>query len=132
MNDQPKTAHPNCMAHGCPCLGSMTRSTTGVHEDGAGWLCFAHFGAEGRRWPEITAELNRLGWLVAIARDVRAHRFKNMAAHSKQIKLNQSSHLMPTNPETAVQYIARLEGALQQACAAPPPETKSMFDEVQS
>lgn len=63
------TAHPNCAAHSCPMLGCMSRSTTGSTE----WYCGAHFGAEGKRWEEIMAELQRLGWLVSITRELHAH-----------------------------------------------------------
>lgn len=133
MSDEPKTAHPNCGAHGCPCLGTMSRSTTGVKEDGAPWLCFIHFGADPKRWGQITAELSRLGWLVAITRALRlanGHEktWVALSGCQKEIKLNQSSHLERGASENLTQWLIRLETTLQQACAAPAPETASMFD----
>lgn len=117
----------NCTAHGCPLHGTMTRSTSGVKEDGAGWLCLLHFAAEGKRWPAITAELNRLGWLAAITRDLRARGWTNYGSHEKAIRLNQSSHLLVSDRENLHAYLIRLESALQQACAEP--ETAPIFDQ---
>lgn len=118
----------NCGANGCPMLGTMSRSTTGVKEDGAPWLCFIHFGAEGKRWPQITAELQRLAWLVDITRNIRARRYDEKAA-AKEIALNQSKHLLKGNQESLAGYLARLETVLQQACAAPAPETPPLFNQ---
>lgn len=129
MSDGPKTAHPNCSAHHCPCLGTMSRSTTGSDE----WFCFIHFSTEPKRWGDISAELNRLGWLVAITRALRLANGNEKAwcalsACQKEIKLNQSSHLERGAHEGLTAWLIRLEGALQQTCAAPAPETVSMFE----
>lgn len=122
MTDQPKTAHPNCAASGCPCLGSMTRNTTGTDE----WFCAYHFSAEGKRWTAVTAELQRLGWLVAITKDIRARRY-DAASAAKVIAMNQSGHLQQEPHESEMKYLARLEGTLQDACKPPAEPPKSMF-----
>lgn len=122
------TGYVNCCAHGCPMQGTSTRSTTGVKEDGAGWLCFLHFAAAARRWDEITMELNRFGWLVAITRDMRAVGDKNEVAHHRDILANKSSHLLRGDHESAIAWLVRLETALQQACNSTAPETAPLFD----
>lgn len=104
----------NCAAHGCPMLGRMSRSTSGSAE----WFCSIHFGAPAARWGEITHELLRLKWLVDITLTLRAGRYDHAAA-SKEIKLNQSSHLLQGDHETGNQYLARLEKALAEACKEP-------------
>lgn len=104
----------NCAAHGCPMLGAMTRSTTGSKE----WYCGIHFGAPANRWGEITHELLRLKWLVDITRALRSGRY-DQAAASKEIKLNQSSHLLQGDHETGNQYLSRLEKVLADSCKEP-------------
>jgi len=113
-------AHPNCAAHGCPCLGVMTRSTTGTTE----WYCAIHFGAQAARWQAITAELRRLDWLVQITRNLRGAGWKEIpsvmdAAH-RAIALNTSNHLRcgadGHKMESLGQWLNRLEQALADAC----------------
>lgn len=102
-------SYTNCAAHMCPCLGTMTRSTTGSKE----WYCGIHFGAPASRWGEITHELQRLGWLVKITRNLRAGIVGD--AH-KEMALNQSSHLKRGDHETMGQWLARLEKTLADSC----------------
>lgn len=102
----------NCSAHGCPMLGTMTRSTTGSKE----WYCGIHFGAPAARWGEITHELLRLKWLVDITRALRAGHIGD--AH-KQMAMNQSSHLKRGDHETLAQWLIRLEKTLHEACQEP-------------
>lgn len=115
------TAHPNCAAHSCPCLGSMSRSTTGSTE----WYCAIHFGADGKRWGDVTAELQRLAWLVTLTRDLRTYggakdwTDARDAAADKVIRLNQSSHLVRGDHESLGAWLARLESVLHTACAIP-------------
>lgn len=106
----------NCAAHSCPMLGVMSRSTTGSKE----WYCGIHFGAPANRWGQITDELNRLGWLVTITRNLRAATVQNVqavikAAH-KEIALNQSGHLRMSDNEDAHRWLIRLEDTLFHAC----------------
>lgn len=129
-----ETANQHCAANGCPCDGSSTRSTTGSTE----WWCSIHFSAVPGRNHEITAELRRLAWLVQITRCIRD--FLNTgvwsevhAAAYKEIAMHQRSDLemLPSTadlpPETHRQWLARLEGVLQAACA-PQPDTQQPLE----
>lgn len=110
MSDQ--ISYCNCAAHGCPMLGVMTRSTTGSNE----WFCSIHFGAPAARWHEITRELNRLGWLVTITRNLRAGVVGD--AH-KEMTLNQSKYLHRGDHESMTQWLVRLEKVLSDSCKEP-------------
>lgn len=57
-----------CAAYGCPMEGSASLSTSGT---GGEWWCMVHFGADACNYQAISAELNRLHWLVCIVRDIR-------------------------------------------------------------
>lgn len=110
----------NCAAYRCNMLGTMSRNTNGSKE----WFCFIHFGADSKRWSDISDELERLSWLVEITRNLR--QFGNAKewdqydeAARKEITLNQSSHLLLSNKESLAQWCTRLEGVLHQSCAAP-------------
>jgi hypothetical protein len=108
----------DCAAHHCPLYGTSTRSTSGTTE----WYCFIHFGAEARDWPHISAELNRLGWLVDIVRGLRKLAYTKvvppgfMEEARKAIALCQRSDLQPRETETTVGWMIRLEGVLAQSC----------------
>lgn len=104
-------SYVNCAAHMCPCLGVMTRSTTGSKE----WYCSIHFGAPATRWSEITGELLRLKWLVDITRRIRAGRF-NVEEVNKEMALNQCNYLQMQESEYAHQWLIRLEGVLTKSC----------------
>lgn len=107
-----------CAAHNCPMLGSSTTSTSGTTE----WYCFIHFGAEAKHWPHISAELNRLGWLVDIVRGLRKLTYTKvvppgfMEDARKAIALCQRSDLQPRDTETIPGWMIRLEGVLAQSC----------------
>lgn len=109
-------AHPNCAAHFCPCLGVMTRSTTGTTD----WYCSIHFRHQSAQWGRISEELNRLKWLVDIVRAARATREKDWhvmyEAAKKQMLLNMSGHLCIGRDETGAQWLARMEATLDAAC----------------
>lgn len=114
-----ETAKVHCAANGCPGTASMTRATTGTTE----WWCCYHFSAQPARIHEVTAELRRLGWLVQLTKCLRE--FLNtgiwLALYDdalKQVKLNQRGDLELGN-ESYRQWLHRLEGVLQAACAAP-------------
>lgn len=107
-----------CCAHGCPMLGTTSRSTTG-----GDWVCFIHAGAEPGRWQQITAELNRLAWLVHIVRDIRAGaKAKPWAATltdaRKQILSCQRSDLLIKENESPCAWMIRLESVLSGSCRA--------------
>ncbi|WP_034302521.1 hypothetical protein [Herbaspirillum sp. RV1423] len=56
-----------CAAYGCPCPGTSRSSTSG----GNNWLCPHHIGTDAGAWQRITAELNRLSWLVDVCNGIR-------------------------------------------------------------
>lgn len=105
--------HSQCAAHGCPMLGTVTNSTNGSSE----WWCFCHHGKSATHFQAITAELNRLHWLVAIAKDVRHHRgapeWPDVYRKLKhEITLNQRSDLHAQKGETVTNWLLRLEKSL--------------------
>lgn len=115
MNDT-QVDHTTCAASGCPMLATHSRSTTG-----GDWYCFAHFAAPPGKTGHITDELNRLGWLVQIVRDLRAVPvLKNFdaieAAARKEITLCQRNDLQCKDSESPAQWMVRLEGVLAKSC----------------
>jgi len=106
-----------CAANGCPMLGTQSSSATG----GSDWYCALHFGCKSGTAHAITAELQRLSWLVRITQGVRAANSKGWdkveAAMNKEIVLNQSSHLLRGDHESLPKWLARLEDTLRIACA---------------
>lgn len=131
MDEAKHSVH--CAANGCTAAGVMSRSATG----GADWWCANHFMAEPGRIHEVTAEMRRMAWLVQLCKGVRhlinTGQWLPAAEEAyKQIPLHQRSDLYmrpsraatSTDPgcraETDMQWLARLEGELRRACAAPP------------
>ncbi|MES2349112.1 MAG: hypothetical protein V4641_16245 [Pseudomonadota bacterium] len=106
-----------CAANGCPMLGSMSAATTG----GGDFWCFLHFGCKPGTNHIITGELQRLAWLVKITQGVRAAKTKGWdaieEAMNKEIRLNQSSHLIRGDHESLGNWLARLEETLRIGCA---------------
>lgn len=105
-----------CSANGCPQLGVRSSSATG----GSDWYCSMHYGCRPGTAHTITAELQRLGWLVKIAQGVRANGGgkgwdKIERAMEKEIKLNQSGHLLRGN-ESLTKWLLRLDDTLVLAC----------------
>lgn len=105
----------NCHAYGCPMLGTMSTSTTGPKAD---WLCWIHFGADAGQWQQITAELNRVIWLVEAIGILRhANRGERWVqavnAARKRLIGGQRSDLLPAKGDTAVAWISRLETELK-------------------
>lgn len=118
-----------CAANGCPQLGTQSSSCTG----GSDWYCFLRFGCKPGTAHAITAELQRLGWLVKITQAVRAQGGgkgwdKIEAAMNREIALNQSSHLLRGDHESLPKWLARLEDTLGMACATPSPDTQHPLD----
>lgn len=107
-----------CAANGCPQLGTQSSSSTG----GGDFYCFLHFGCKPGTAHAITEELQRLDWLVKITQGIRAANSKNWdkaeAAMNKEIRLNQSGHLLRGDKESLPKWLARLEDTLRIACAA--------------
>jgi|SRR6185312_5758904 len=104
-------------------VGSQSTGTTGW-DHGAQYYCFLHFGCKPGTAHAITAELQRLAWLVKITQGIRAQGDcrgwdKIEAAMNKEIALNQSSHLLRADHESLPKWLARLEDTLRIACAAP-------------
>lgn len=123
-NTDPNAAKTDCVAYGCPMLGVATRSTNGTSE----WLCHLHMRADGSKWQAITAELNRLGWLVKATRDIRAHADRKTwpevsGAVYRAINLAQRSDLQQKERgETPEQWGIRLEDVIAGSCAAVAPQ----------
>lgn len=105
----------NCHAYGCPMPAALSTSTTGAKAD---WLCWIHFGADASEWQQITAELNRVSWLVEAVSILRhAHRGEWWAhavkAARKRLVAAQRSDLVYREGETAAKWITRLETELK-------------------
>ncbi len=100
-----------CAASACPMLATHSRGTNGESQ----WLCFIHVKAEPDDWFHISAELNRLKWLVGIVRTLRAHG-KTTAEHRQACVQAQRSDLWIKDTETPAQWMVRLEGVLAQSC----------------
>jgi hypothetical protein len=99
----------------------MSRSTSGTSE----WFCFAHFGAEPDQWQAVTAELNRLRWLVDVTRSIRDNALSNPAgwnaveaAAHKELALAQRKDLRRSANESINQWLARLENVLRASATA--------------
>ena len=113
----------HCAANGCPMLGTQSDSTKGW-DHGARYYCFLHFGCKAGASHAITNELDRLNWLVKITQGVRALLAGGggagdyIAAAHKEIRLNQSSHLLLGDHESLSHWLYRLEDTLRAACAA--------------
>lgn len=107
----------NCVAHSCPMLGTSSRNTTG-----GDWCCFIHAGSEASRWQSITAELNRLSWMVHIVRDIRAlglgqTPFSEILTNArKQFISAQRSDLLMQEREEPTAWMIRLEAVLAESC----------------
>jgi hypothetical protein len=99
----------------------MSTNTTGSGQ----FYCFLHFKCKPGRQHEITNELQRLSWLVKITQMVRAcggdlrEWLGSEDSADKEIRVNQSSHLIRRRHESLVAWLARLEETLRIACAEP-------------
>lgn len=116
MNADTQVDHTACSAPCCPMLSTHSRSTTG-----GDWFCFLHFAASPGKTGHITAELQRLAWLVRIVRDLRAlpvtKNYPAVAASAhKEMALCQRNDLRVKDIETPATWMIRLEGVLAQAC----------------
>jgi len=109
-----------CAASGCPCVGSMSNSTTGTDK----WYCGIHFGQPGGASSRITSELQRMAWLVAIMLDVRrvyaAENWGNVRQRANyQFQMHQRNDLAYGREKTDVSvssWLKRLDGALRASC----------------
>lgn len=122
-----------CCAYGCPMPGSMSASTTGSTE----WQCWLHFGRGPGSWQRITAELNRMGWLVhalvTLRRDYGSRQWpETFTAATKAIKAAQRGDLTWSRGETVREWFMRLDGALREACAPEPAPQQSLIVKQES
>lgn len=124
MNPDHTVDKSMCVAYGCPCLGTITTSTSG-----GDWLCGFHFNRDAIAWQRITAELNRLGWLVGSIRDLRQsygkHTWQTVARKAKyDIRMNGREDLQPRQAESGPDWIRRLDNEVAKLIGkAPRPET---------
>lgn len=111
MSEETQVDHSLCSASGCPLMATHTRGTNGESP----WYCFIHFAAEPGNTARITAELNRLGWLVDLVRALRAG--AGLSHEQKQaFVLAQRSDLARKESEDRAAWYIRLETVLQQSC----------------
>lgn len=108
-----------CCAYGCPMPGSMTRSTQGTSE----WSCWLHIDANPGSWQRITAELNRMEWLVhaivTMRRDYGGQREQWAQTYTdavKAMRAAQRSDLVNARDEAMSLWFGRLDKALREAC----------------
>lgn len=92
-------------------LATNSRSTNG----GGEWLCFIHFAAQAGDRLRLTAELNRLRWIVDIVRAVRARQPITADQHQNFV-LSQRSDLKQGDHESPVAWMIRLEAVLLKSC----------------
>jgi hypothetical protein len=121
-----------CAAYGCQMPGAMTTSTTGSSE----WLCWLHFGRDAVQWQAITAELNRVAWLVDAVQAIRRYSsratvwpvvYRNV---KKAITLNERSDLLNLKNESASAWALRLDAELRNIASgdAPMPLLQQVVD----
>jgi hypothetical protein len=89
------------------------------------WYCGFHFNRDANAWQRITAELNRLHWLVGSIHDLRlTYSNENWADTAKTamftLRQNQRSDLLPAQNEIGSEWIRRLDRALVEAIGKPP------------
>lgn len=117
MSEHAPRAYVNCAAYGCKQCGTMTRSTIG----GSNWLCAIHFAADQEDWQAITAEINRLSWLVDAIKVLRDNDLNPDSSWrtevNKSMSLAQRNDLRD-NGETVRAWLARLDKVLTDSCAA--------------
>jgi hypothetical protein len=106
-----------CAAWGCPMQGSISTSTAGS----TNWLCWLHFGQDVGRWQRITADLNRLAWLVTAVTTLRrdyggVNWDEAYAAADRVMRENQRSDLWHVEGEKLQAWFARLDAALLAGC----------------
>ena len=103
-----------CAAPYCNMIGTMSRQIGS--ED---WYCFIHSAARLDDWNAISAELNRLGWLVEAVKAIRAGApEKKMVEVRRNIGLAQRGDLMRKESESSRDWFIRLEQVLADSCAA--------------
>lgn len=122
----------SCAAYGCPMPGAITTSTTGSSE----WLCQLHFGRDAVQWQAITAELNRVAWLVDAVQAIRRYSgrpaiwpvvYRNI---KQAFVLNQRADLLNASSESAAAWALRLDAELRSMASgnAPMPLLQPVVD----
>lgn len=122
-----------CSAYGCPMPGSMSSSTNGATE----WQCWLHYGQNVGSWQRITADLNRMAWLVhalvTMRRDYGGRKWPDTFKEAtKTIKAAQRSDLTWAKGETVPQWFMRLDSALREACEPVPVAAQSKLVPMES
>lgn len=112
MNADTAVDHTSCSISGCPLAGSISRST-----NGGDWLCFAHFSAPARHQHAVTMELQRMGWLATLTRELRRGGGEKLYQHAqREIALSQRGDLQKSEKEAHDAWVLRLENILSQSC----------------
>jgi len=96
----------NCSAHGCPMIGSMSRSTVGTDE----YLCNIHFFAASSQWQKITYRLNINKFLVEAINLIRARR--DYREIQRLLIDNDRRDLLREKDESAQKWLYRLDSVL--------------------
>lgn len=114
-----------CAAYGCPCKGAMNSSTSGTDK----WFCGYHYGRDGISWQKVTAELNRLSFIVTAMQSInesagREEWPKVYRSIQQELQINQRGDLLRAETESLAKWYRRLDSELQNACQGtkPPPE----------
>ena len=123
-----------CLAHGCPCAGSMMTSTNG----GGEWLCWQHLKASASQWQSITAEMNRLHYLVDATKRLRAagtmpHDLAeaSMKGINAALRIAQRSDLCyQATDKNRYGWLSRLENELAKAARGISTEQQSFAETV--
>jgi hypothetical protein len=102
-----------CAIFGCPLFGTLGR--------GNEWVCFCHHDANAGDLQRITAELNRQHAIADSVVETRMYRTTDewRAAYggiSQRLREANRADLLPKKGETSRAWLARLEGALLDAC----------------
>lgn len=112
-----------CEAYGCPLFGSLGR--------GGAWVCFCHANADSEVWQEVTRIIRENEAIAASTLDIRRFRFSDdwpqaYRGIAKRLREADRADLLPNanadgtphrgNATILVQWLARLERELVQAC----------------
>lgn len=109
-----------CAAHGCPMPGSVTSSTSGTQQ----WFCHFHYNRDAIAWQKVTAELNRMAWLVAACNAIRAKQCSDdwpatYRTIQNEMRQHQRSDLLYGDADKGIRaWLHRLDGELAKACSS--------------
>lgn len=111
-----------CAAHGCPCLGTSSNSTSGTDK----WFCGYHAGTDAISWQRITTELNRMAFVVSAMQNINKYRSryeweKVYREIQNDLRLNQRGDLLRHEGESITAWYARLDSELEKVCKGSQP-----------